>query len=215
MPHPYWPLFDLRLTTPDLSLRPLAEADLARLAEITPDDLEQNPAATRFDGLPDEVNVGVMAFQGYWSAYGSWTVASWRLPFGVFHDGDLIGTQTLEGDDFVRLREVDSASFLIKAMRGRGFGKEMRWAVLAFAFEALGAERAITSAWHDNVASLGVSRALGYVPNGEARHARGEGVDRMEHLALSRDTWIARGQAAGIRIEGFEPCRPLFGLPRA
>lgn len=212
MTHSCWPLFDLRLTTSDLMLRPLREADLVRLAEILPDDVEQDPAATRFDGVPEPVNRGIVVFQTYWKAFGTWSPASWKLHFGVFLRDELIGTQTLEGDDFLRLREVDSASFLAPPMRGRGFGKQMRRAVLALAFEALGAERAITSAWHDNGASLGVSRALGYEPNGESRHVRGERVDRMLHLALSRETWLARGHSAGVTIEGFEACRPLFGL---
>ncbi len=212
MTHPYWPLFDLLLGTPDLTLRPLREADLVRLAAIQPPDLELDPGATRFDGMPEPVNRGLVAFQGYWKAYGTWSPASWALPFAVYHGDDLIGTQTLEGEDFPRLREADSASFLVTEMRGRGFGKQMRRAVLALAFDALGAERAITSAWHDNGASLGVSRALGYAPNGESRHARGERVDRMVHLALSRDEWLASGHSAGVEIDGFDPCRPLFGL---
>ena len=33
MAYRYWPLFDLRLTTPDLALRPMAEADLAAIAD--------------------------------------------------------------------------------------------------------------------------------------------------------------------------------------
>lgn len=212
MGHPWWPVFDLRLTTAELTLRPLREADLDGLAAILPDDVEQDPAATRFDGVPDPVNRGIVQFQSYWRAYGTWRVDSWRLPFAVFHDGELVGTQTLEGDDFVRLREVDSASFLATGMRGRGFGKQMRQAVLALSFDALGAERAITSAWHDNGASLGVSRALGYAPNGESRHVRGDRVDRMVHLALSREAWVASGLGSGVGIEGFEACRPLFGL---
>ncbi len=212
MTHPWWPLFDLRLTTSDLMLRPLAEADLVRLAEIQPIDLELDPGATRFDGVPDEFGRGIGSFQGYWKAYGTWSPASWNLPFAVFHGDELIGTQTLEGENFSRLREVDSASFLVAPMRGRGFGKQMRRAVLALAFEALGAERAITSAWHDNAASLGVSRALGYAPNGESRHVHGERVDRMVHLALSREAWVAQGLGDGVDIEGFEASRPLFGL---
>lgn len=205
-------MFDVRLTTAELTLRPLREADLDGLAAILPDDVEQDPGATRFDGVAESVSRGIVQFQSYWQAYGTWRVESWRLPLAVFHDGDLIGTQTLEGDDFLRLREVDSASFLVAAMRGRGFGKQMRRPVLALAFEALGAERAITSAWHDNAASLGVSRALGYAPNGESRHVHGERVDRMVHLALSRADWREQGSGAGVIIEGFEPCRPLFGL---
>lgn len=214
MTHAYWPLFDLRLTTADLTLRPLREGDLVRLAEIQPPDLELDPSATRIESVPEDIGRGIMAFQGYWKTYGSWRPESWALPFAVFLGDDLIGTQTLEGEDFPRLREVDSASFLVVSARGQGFGKQMRRAVLALAFGPLGAERAITSAWHDNHASLGISRALGYLPNGESRHVRGDEVDRMVYLALSRADWLAQGQAAGVEIDGFEPCRPLFGLAR-
>ena len=38
--HRYWPIFDLRLQTPDLLLRPMTEDDQFRLAEILPPDLE-------------------------------------------------------------------------------------------------------------------------------------------------------------------------------
>ena len=43
----YWPMFDLCLTTPDLHLKHLTEGDLASLADIHPDDAEQNPRRRR------------------------------------------------------------------------------------------------------------------------------------------------------------------------
>ena len=49
----YWPMFDLRLTTPDLDLRHLTEADLASLAAILPDDAEQDPSSTLYPGLTE------------------------------------------------------------------------------------------------------------------------------------------------------------------
>ena len=96
-------------------------------------------------------------------------------------------------------------------MRGRGYGKAMRRAVLALAFGEMGAEMAISAAWHDNQASLGVSRALGYVANGESRHAREDRVDRMLHLRLMREDWLASGQAAGIRSTGSTPAARCSG----
>ena len=36
MTYRYWPLFDLRLSTPDLSLRPMTEADLGPIATCCP-----------------------------------------------------------------------------------------------------------------------------------------------------------------------------------
>ncbi len=212
MTHPYWPLFDLRITTQDLVLRPKTEADCRTIAEILPPDLELDPAATLFDVGSTHVKRGIVAFQGYWKAYGTWSPESWDLGFVVLHNDTIIGTQALEGERFPTIREVDSSSFLAPEARGKGFGKQMRKAVLALAFDRLGAESAITSAWHDNHASLGVSRAVGYEPNGVSRHMRGDAVDRMMHLAMSRERWLKRGYSGEIEIEGFEPCRPLFGL---
>ena len=126
---------------------------------------------------------------------------------------EILGVQELEGNDFPTLRTVDTSSFLIPAARGRGHGQQMRRAVLALAFGPLRAQAAITSAWHDNHASLGVSRALRYRPNGESRHARGNGVDVMRHMRLPRADWLASGAGEHVRISGLEPCLPLFGLP--
>jgi RimJ/RimL family protein N-acetyltransferase len=131
----------------------------------------------------------------------------------VVYEGDtLIGAQELEGNDFVTLRTVDTASFLVPSARGQGLGKQMRKAVLTLAFRELGAEAAITSAYHDNAASLGVSTSLGYRPNGESFIARGDGVDTLKHLRMTRAEWKANEDHAAIEIEGFLACKPLFGL---
>lgn len=112
------------------------------------------------------------------------------------------------------LRTVDSASHLAPDARGRGWGKQARRAVLAFAFGPLGAEYAVTSAWHHNAASLGVSRAVGYEDNGVSRHRTetGQGADTMVHLRLSRTRWEASRQRETVEIAGYEGCRPFFGL---
>ena len=178
MDNRYWPMFDLCLTTPDLHLKHLTEGDLASLATILPDDAEQDPSSTSYPGLDRDRNRGVVLHQDYWRARGSWRPESWALSFGVFRDGELVGYQGLEGDDFATLRTVDSSSFLAGSARGQGLGKQMRAAVLALAFGALGARFAITSAWTDNHASLAVSRALGYVDNGVSAHRRGETSER-------------------------------------
>ena len=116
-------------------------------------------------------------------------------------------------DSFPTLRTVDSSSFLVTKARGRGLGKQMRAAVLALAFGPLEAVAAITSAWHDNHASLGVSRALGYRPNGESLHAHPGRVDVLRHMRLLRADWLASGTGDQVEITGFDACRPLFGLP--
>ena len=195
-----WPLFDLRLQYGGLLLRPLREADLPLVVALLPDDVDLDPA------LPPDRCLAV--HQGYWRAQGRWSVQDWALSFLVHDGGRAMGVQVLEGADFPLLRTVDSASWLIPSARGRGVGTAMRTAMLDFAFGSLGAQAAVSSAWHDNAASLGVSRSLGYGPNGEHSHRRGEGVDVMVHLRRSRSGW----SGAGVGVEGFEPCRGLFGL---
>lgn len=211
MTHPYWPLFDLRLTTADLELRPMAEADQVVIAELLPDDVEQDPAATTY-GVDQRTGRGIAVHQSYWKAYGNWRPDAWRLNFVVRAAGEVVGAQELEGNDFPTLRTVETASFLVPAVRGRGLGKQMRAAVLGLAFGPMEAQGAVTEAWHDNHASLGVSRALGYRPNGESLRRRGEGVDTMVGMRLRRADWLANSGGAQVEISGFEPCCPLFGL---
>lgn len=211
MTHPYWPLFDLRLTSADLVLTPLREADLVEVADVMPADVELNPAATRYDVDPGTQRA-VVVHQEYWRYYGNWTPQAWRLNFAVRRDGDLLGVQELEGNDFPVLRTVDTSSWLVAEARGTGVGKRMRRAVLALAFGPLEAEAAVTSAWHDNTASLGVSRSIGYRPNGVSLLARDGGADTLVHLRMTREEWLETGAAAEVTVEGFETCRPFFGL---
>jgi RimJ/RimL family protein N-acetyltransferase len=212
MDNRYWPMFAIRVTTPDLHLRHLTEADLAPLAAILPDDAEQDPSSTSYSGLDRDRNRGVVVHQDYWRARGNWRPESWALSFGVFREGELVGYQGLEGDDFATLRTVDSSSFLTKVARGQGFGKQMRAAVLALAFGTLDARFAITSSWSDNWAALGVSRAIGYVDNGVTAQARGETAGEMIHLRLTRERWLTSGWAERITVEGIDECMPFFGL---
>ena len=195
-----WPVSDLRLRLGDLLLRPLVESDLPLLGAILPDDVELDPALS-----PDR---SVALCHGYWRAQSQWSHQTWALSFLVQRGHQAVGVQVLEGTDFPLLRTVDSASWLVPAERGRGTGKAMRAAVLEFAFGCLEARAAVTSAWRDNEASLGVSRSLGYVPNGEHWHRRGDQADVMVHLRMTRADWAG----VGLAVEGFEECREMFGI---
>jgi len=211
MSSPWWPLADLRLTTPELDLRPMTEADLPSLVAILPDDLDQNPAAVRFD-VARRTQRAVTMVQSYWVSRGSWRPDAWNLMFAVCREGSLVGAQSLEAEDFAALRTVDSWSFLDTTSRGLGFGKQMRQAILSLAFGPMEAEYAVTSAWDDNHASLGVSRALGYRDNGVTTHRRGDGRGTIAHLRVTRDDWLGTDHADDVGISGFEPCRPFLGI---
>ena len=106
-----------------------------------------------------------------------------------------------------------TGSWLGRASQGHGFGKEMREAVLAFAFDGLGARVATTEAFLDNAASNGVSRSLGYEPNGFGSLAP-EGVAReTQRFRMTVDGWRARPRGP-VAIEGLDACREMFGAER-
>ena len=88
----------------------------------------------------------------------------------------------------------------------------MRAAVLHLAFEGLGAQHAVSGAFEDNAASLGVSRKLGYRDDGIALHAVRGHPAVEQRLRLTRDGWLAT-RSVPVQIEGLAPCLPLFGVP--
>jgi len=94
--------------------------------------------------------------------------------------------------------------------QGAGFGKEMRAAVLALAFDGLGAQFAETEAFLDNAASNAVSRALGYADN-EFGSLAPEGVPReTRRFRLTHEGWRSRPRSP-LEIEGLTGCQELFG----
>lgn len=207
-----WPLFDLRLRCGPVSLRPVTDEDLPRLTAIFPDDFDLDPRAERFAGLEPAADRRRRFVQGIWRSRGTWSPGAWCLDLVVEVGGDRVGLQSLEGDDFPRLRTVDSGSWLTPSARGRGLGVAMRTAVLGLAFDHLDAVAAVSSAVLDNAASLGVSRNLGYTDNGISRTYSPAGVVELQHLRMTREAWAA-GQHR-VEVTGLGPCLPWFGVAR-
>jgi RimJ/RimL family protein N-acetyltransferase len=86
----------------------------------------------------------------------------------------------------------------------------MRSAVLAFAFDGLGARLAESTAFLDNAASNAVSPGLGYDENGRGSLAP-QGVAReTQNFRMSAEGWHARPRPP-VTIEGLDVCRDLFG----
>jgi len=117
----------------------------------------------------------------------------------------------MRADQFATLRTVGTGSWLGREFQGRGMGKEMRSALLAFAFDNLGAEWATSSAFLDNVTSIGVSRSLGYSENGIERLApRGEARELVRFL-MTAEQWHSR-ERPPISVSGLDGCRDMFGI---
>jgi RimJ/RimL family protein N-acetyltransferase len=148
--------------------------------------------------------------QHYWRTRGAFSPEAWFLNFMVELDGRPIGAQHVAAEEFAILRTVHTGSWLGQAHQGRGFGKEMRAAVLGFAFDGLGAQVAESSAFLDNHASNGVSRALGYEENGLSSLAP-QGVARVtQKFRMTAEGWRSRSRSALV-IEGLDGIRDQFG----
>ncbi|MGZ8502792.1 MAG: GNAT family N-acetyltransferase, partial [Candidatus Limnocylindrales bacterium] len=143
-----------------------------------------------------------------------WTADDWQLNLMIELDGQPIGSQSIHADRLAVMRTVHTGSWLGQAFHGRGFGREMRAAVLEFAFGSLGTRVATTEAFLDNHASARVSRSLGYEEDGRGALAP-EGVAReTQRFRMTVERWRSRPRPA-IEVEGFEACRELFGAQPA
>ncbi|HEY8452094.1 MAG: GNAT family protein [Micromonosporaceae bacterium] len=212
MGHPTWPLYDLRLRTPDLELRLPDEDVLVRLCQVARAGVHepgQMPFPVPWTQKPSP-HFEREFMQHHWEARATWTPQRWTLMLAVFHDGAPVGCQDVAAKDFALLREVRTGSWLGRTFQGRGFGKQMRAAVLHLAFAGLGAAAARTSAFADNAASLAVTRALGYEPNGVTRGLREGAPAEHLHFVLTRDRWQAH-RYCEVEMEGLETCRDMFG----
>lgn len=149
------------------------------------------------------------AAQWMWRHRANWSPESWTLTCAAFVDGEPVGVQDLGAEHFRAVRSVDTGSWLGRAHQGRGFGREMREAILHLAFDGLDALEALSGAFEDNVASLATSRAVGYEENGEARGRRRDSSGRQIRFRLGRDAWERR-RRSDIEILGLEDCLEMF-----
>jgi RimJ/RimL family protein N-acetyltransferase len=208
-----WPLFGLRIRSEHLVLRLPTDDDLPGLLDLAragihaPDEMPFGVAWTDATGAAFDISF----LQHHWKWRGSWRPEEWWLNLMVELDGDPIGAQTISGEEFPIHRVVDSGSWLGRAYQGRGYGKEMRSAVLAFAFDGLGARAATSGAFLDNAASNAVSRSLGYIEDGRAALAP-RGVSReIQRFRMTEEIWRSRPRPP-VEIEGLDACRQMFGI---
>ena len=207
-----WPIFGLRLRSERLVLRPPTDEDLLvllRLAKVGIHPPDEMPFGVAWSTRPSpDFERGFLQY--HWMLRGSWSPTHWELALVAELDGVIVGTQSVGAEGFAIHRTVATGSWLGRAYQGKGLGKEMRAAVLGFAFDGLGARLATTSAFLDNAASNAVSRGLGYEDNGFGSLAP-DGVARVtQNFRMTVDGWRSRPRPP-LAIEGLDPCRELFG----
>ncbi|MGP3953591.1 GNAT family N-acetyltransferase [Streptomyces sp. 7N604] len=209
----FWPVYGLRMTTPRLELRLPDTELLDELAAVAADGVH-DPAEMPFlfpwsDAGPE--GRGRATFQHVLGTIADWRPEKWTLSLAVLRDGKVVGRQDLFATDFAMTREAKTGSWLGIAHQGQGIGTEMRAAALHLAFEGLGARWVTSAAMTDNPRSLGVSRKLGYRPDGlSTASVRGE-LRTIQRLRLDRAEWESR-RAVPVHVHGLEACGELFGV---
>lgn len=208
----HWPLYGLRLRTPRLELR-LPDLELLDdLASVAVDGVHpptEMPFTVPWTDAPPAER-GKAVFQHVLATVADWSVRNWALSLAVLHEGKVVGRQDVMAKDFAITGEVSTGSWLGLAHQGRGIGTEMRAAALHLAFAGLGARTAVSAAMTDNPRSLGVSRRLGYLPDGLAVAQVGGAAVTLQRLRLDRDRW-EECRDVDVTVEGLDGCRKEFG----
>jgi RimJ/RimL family protein N-acetyltransferase len=208
-----WPLFALRLRSERLVLRLPTDDDILELVALATSGIHpagEMPFGVAWSTLPSPAfERGIVQY--HWLHRASWSPDDWELNLLAEVDGVAVGSQSIGAASFAVHRTVHTGSWLGRSYQGHGLGKEMRAAVLAFAFDGLGARVAETSAFLDNAASNAVSRSIGYEENGFGSLAP-EGVARQtQRFRMTLDGWRSRDRSP-VDIEGLDACRDMFGI---
>ncbi|WP_326662014.1 GNAT family N-acetyltransferase [Streptomyces sp. NBC_00385] len=208
-----WPLYGLRIRTPRLELRLPTLELLDELASVATDGVhapDAMPFTVPWTDCPPAER-GRAVFQHVLGTVANWSDGEWVLSLAVVHEGRVVGRQDLTAKNFAVTGEVSTGSWLGLAHQGRGIGTEMRAAVLHLAFAGLGAGVAVSSAMTDNPRSLGVSRRLGYLPDGLTVAALRDERVTLQRLRLERARWEEQ-RSVEVTVEGLDGCREMFGV---
>lgn len=211
-----FPPFGLRVTSGDLELRLPDDAELVRLADVAAAGIhppERSPFLVPWNlGAPDEVRRGFLQF--HWASRGKVSPEAWGFELGVFRDGEPVGVQGVGARAFAATRSAGTGSWLGLPHHGQGIGKRMRLLALHLLFEGFDAAVATTEAFDDNPESNGVTRSLGYAPNGVALVDR-QGTPATENrYRMTREMWAARPDLhrPDVTLAGVAPVRAMLGL---
>jgi RimJ/RimL family protein N-acetyltransferase len=201
------PLFELRLRTPNLELRLPTPDELVELRDLARAGVHPPEVMPFFHAWTDEPYSEDWVVAFHEAARSTWTPDSWNLMLGTWADEGLVGTQGAESGAWLTTHTAETGSWLGQRYQGRGYGTEMRAAVVELLW-ALGAEAVTSGALDGNRASARVSEKLGY---------RRAGTNEVSPRGTPVTNTLFRLERAGwrspvpVEIEGLEPARRLFG----
>ncbi|MEA5053420.1 MAG: GNAT family protein [Propionicimonas sp.] len=206
-----FPPFGLRVEAGPVVLRPITDDVLPALIEVALGGVHapgDDPFYRPWTDVPaDELPANFARF--HWSLRSGWSRERWALELAVEYEGQVVGVQGVATEDFLATRSGETGSWLGLQHHGRGIGTRMRQALGALCFDHLGFEQLTSGAFADNPASNGVSRRVGYQPNGVDRLARrGTWVANNKYL-LTPATFI---RGTPVSVTGADAVRQFVGL---
>ena len=207
------PVLGLRISAGPVELRGMLDDDLVRLTELAVAGIhpaDRMPFFQPWTDVPaDELVRGFAAY--HWGQRSAFSVEAWNADFGVWYDGELVGTQGVATKSYLVTRTGETGSWLGAAYQGRGIGTLMRQVLCAFMFDHLDAAEVTSAAFVDKPASLAVSRKVGYRESGVRRLER-----RPGELALNQQLVLAPADLVRapypLQVEGLAPFRRSVGL---
>ena len=211
-----YPPFGLEIRMGDLRMHPIRQDEILPLLDliaggIVSPDVPNHPMIAPFALGDDTLERRRTSLRFWWQNWVNVSPEGWMIPMSVFRGEAIVGVQDIMASDFPTMRVAETGSWLGVEHHGKGTGKLMRHAICAFAFDHLGARELHSGAFHDNHRSLGVSRAVGYVENGQrlAQRATGE-VDTEIRVRLTPDR-LVRAETP-LEVDGLDPFLGFLGL---
>lgn len=208
-----FPPLGLHVRAGTLELRPLTDevlVDLCAVAEEGIHDPDEMPFYVPWSTAP-KGELTRNTLRHHWRTRAEFCPEHWVLQLAVFDAGRLVGCQDISTHDFLVTRSGETGSWLGRGHQRQGIGTRMRRAVCALAFDHLGFEEVTSGAFVDNPASLGVSRKVGYRPDGTRRLKRREGELAInQRLVLTPDIFV-RGEDQ-VEVTGAAALRAFIGL---
>ena len=206
------PLLGLRITAGPIELRGITDDLLGRLAGLAAEGISSPggpPFLTPWKTGPPEDLPRFFA-QYYWQLRAEFSPGRWTAPLAVLWDGEPAGMQELFADQYLVNRTTETGSWLARRFQGRGIGTATRQIIAAFAFDQLDAQHVTSGAFSDNLASISVSRKVGYTENGVGIWAReGKPVPHQRFLLLRGN--LVRYEHP-LRVSGLAAFRRSIGL---
>ena len=190
----------------------MREADVPRVSQLAAEGIHAADAQPFLMPWNLSENQPLETLQFYYRTWAGFSPASWTLLMTVERDGLVVGAQDIKTEKFTVVRHGETGSWLGLSHQRRGTGTLMRQAILAFAFDHLGAVEMRSAAWVDNAKSHRVSEKCGYVTCGYQLLERQGHRVRQDDFMVTPETFVRPPYE--VVVTGVEAFRRAIGLER-